>query len=360
MPEEFDVCIDTYLPLELQEEAKENALRVNPANALEITEEGLVDNQGRLALEIGKFWPVGSTIRIHFMDGDSATHEKVKEHSKGWIEHANINFEFVNDPNAEVRISFRKPGYWSYVGTEALSVSKNQPTMNFSGLTTTTPEKVYQRKIPHEFGHMLGCIHEHQNPDAGILWDKKAAYSFYQKRGLSKKQVDSNIFNTYKREQARFSDFDPKSIMLYPIPPGLTTDGFSVELNRSLSETDKKFIGIVYPKQVHQARLISLECVSSLNESTDHLTLKIYGEDSPHFKGISMSSGESASLEDIPLITFDKDGHVRIDLQVRHSGNKLSLGEFSINQADQGGQVQTFREGNAVYELSYEVVEHKV
>ena len=42
MPKESNVGIDSYLPLELQAEAKENALRVNPANALEVTEEGLV------------------------------------------------------------------------------------------------------------------------------------------------------------------------------------------------------------------------------------------------------------------------------------------------------------------------------
>ena len=47
--EDFDVCIDAYLPLEQQAKAKETALRVNPANALEVTEEGLVDSQGQIS-----------------------------------------------------------------------------------------------------------------------------------------------------------------------------------------------------------------------------------------------------------------------------------------------------------------------
>ena len=36
--------------------------------------------------------------------------------------------------------------------------------------------------------------------------------------------------------------------MMYPIPPGFTTNNLVVDFNRVLSETDKQFIAQMYPK----------------------------------------------------------------------------------------------------------------
>ena len=258
--------------------------------------------------------------------------------------------------HAEVRISFLGSGHWSFIGTDALRIPKNQQTMNFSGFTAMTEEEELKRVVPHEFGHMLGCIHEHQNPSASINWNKEEVYKYYERFGWGKELVERNIFRTYERSQAKFSEFDSESIMLYSIPKELTTDGFSVDWNRSLSTTDKKFISIVYPKQFQQARLTSLKCISTLGGGTDNLILKIYGEDFPRSEAIYMVANDHISLDDVPPITLDKDGNARIDLQVHHADNQQSLGKFLIEQAEQGEQIHTFRSGSAVYELGYKII----
>ena len=96
----------------------------------------------------------------------------------------------------------------------------------------------------HEFGHALGCLHEHQSPVAGINWDKPAVYEYCEALNppWDKEYVDKNIFEIYNTNQTLFTPFDPTSIMIYPIPKGLTTDGFEVGWNSELSQTDKDFI----------------------------------------------------------------------------------------------------------------------
>ena len=74
--------------------------------------------------------------------------------------------------------------------------------------------------ISHEFGHAIGCIHEHQNPSGGIDWNKSAVYKYYEgtPNNWSIEEVDSNIFQKYKIKQTQFTQLDVASIMMYPIP----------------------------------------------------------------------------------------------------------------------------------------------
>jgi hypothetical protein len=105
--------------------------------------------------------------------------------------------------------------------------------------------------VIHEFGHALGCIHEHQNPTTDIPWDHEAVYRRYggPPNNWTRNQVDVNLFERYSQQVTQFSDFDDKSIMLYSIPPDLLTDpSRAVGWNRVLSDMDKSFIGTMYPK----------------------------------------------------------------------------------------------------------------
>jgi hypothetical protein len=202
------------------------------------------------ALVTAKKWPNGQALRVRFLDGDRAVQAKLQPYAHTWSKYANITFAFGNDPDAEIRISFQDQGSWSTIGTDALTVPGDQPSMNYGWLTPDTEDDEYSRVVIHEFGHALGLIHEHQNPAGGIHWNRPVVYRYYEgpPNNWTKAEVDNNLFATYDKHQTQYTAVDGKSIMMYPIPAGFTTDGFEVGMNRVLSPTDIDFIRRMYPK----------------------------------------------------------------------------------------------------------------
>ncbi|MEZ4614046.1 MAG: hypothetical protein R2867_00830 [Caldilineaceae bacterium] len=60
-------------------------------------------------------------------------------------------------------------------------------------------------------------------------------------------QTDINLFTRYSATLTQFSQFDPDSIMLYPIPNEFTIGDFEVGWNRVLSAMDKQFVTTLIP-----------------------------------------------------------------------------------------------------------------
>lgn len=217
------MCFDKVLPWDLQ---KPHRMRV--------------DGTGKKSAisPVGKQWVNGSTIRIRFMGGTKAQHDMVKKHAPDWTKYANLKFEFTNDPNAEVRITFdSSDGAWSYVGLDNKNIPIHAATMNLGWLDRGV--------ILHEFGHMIGLGHEHQNPDGGILWDEQEVI-----RALagppnfwSEAQTRHNVLRKYSADQIHGTSFDPKSVMLYEFP-GKWTHNLpgGTKGNDDLSQIDKAFI----------------------------------------------------------------------------------------------------------------------
>jgi hypothetical protein len=237
-------CFDRVPPFELREVSREMAIRENPDNRPSPLE---------AVAFTSKLWRAGCTLRVRFLDGDPNVQTRVRHHAQEWTRHANVNFSFGDDRNADIRISFTPDeGSWSAVGTDALIEDlypTGTPTMNYGWLTPESTEDEYSEVVLHEFGHALGMIHEHQNPQHRIRWNKEAIYRALAQppNEWDQATVDRNFFEVYDRTQTQFTAFDSKSIMLYKLPAEWTQDGIEFPRNVRLSGEDKRFIAARYP-----------------------------------------------------------------------------------------------------------------
>ena len=198
------------------------------------------------------FWSSSKKILyVSFVDGDPVVQKKVELVAKEWENYCGKVFQFItpgkDSIKPDITVSFKESGSWSLIGIKSIT---NVPSMNLGWLTPNTDDAEYHRVVLHEFGHALGLVHEHQNPENNpIKWNKEYVYAFYKKKlGWPKSVTYANFFEKYDADEMNSTDFDSKSIMLYGIPVEFTTNGFHTMANTQLSETDKYFIGMIYPK----------------------------------------------------------------------------------------------------------------
>ena len=187
--------------------------------------------------------------------------EKVKQIAQEWTMHANLRFNFLdpNQPmqpkNADIRIFFKEGcGHYSKLGTDCKHIAIGEPTMNLDPIEINetylngNPTR-FRQIVLHEFGHALGCIHEHQQPAMNIQWDEDAVFNYY--RGLPNKWSDAEIRHNVlelSQEGIYSTRFDERSIMLYEVPSKLTKNDVGLEGGKDLSASDIKFIKECYPR----------------------------------------------------------------------------------------------------------------
>jgi serralysin len=206
----------------------------------------------RAALVKGAKWTPGDVITVSYLDGDPGVQAKVRAVATQWTAArlARLTLSFRTDTtDTDIRISFQFAGSWSVIGTTCRNVPAGQPTMNYGWLTPASDDVEVRRVVLHEFGHALGLIHEHQSPAGGIQWNRRQVIADLSgpPNNWDAATIEHNMFEPVAAAETNFTALDAQSIMMYPIPAGWTTDGFSVGLNSDLSATDKQFIHGQYP-----------------------------------------------------------------------------------------------------------------
>jgi len=352
---DIKACVDRILPPSRDVRARRRSVEVNPANAILMDPLPFVPGApipAALAAVTRKLWKPGMTLRVRFLDGDPVIQQRLQPYAHIWSQFGNIKFAFGDDPDAEIRISFKSRGSWSYIGTDALGIPRNQATMNYGWLTRDTPDEEYSRVVTHEFGHALACIHEHQNPAGNIPWDKPVVYRYYAgpPNNWTKEQVDVNLFQTYDRTQTQFSAFDKESIMLYPIPNDFTIGNFEVGWNTALSMVDKEFVATLYPFSEKKANELEIdgkpvaESIGKMGEvdtftfqvvkarryrietlGKQDLVMGLYGPDDP--KRLVRTDDDSGAGFNARIISFLRPGAYAV--LVRHF-SKLRTGDYQI------------------------------
>lgn len=211
-----------------------------------------VEGKAKGAVLADAKWPRGSQIKISFLDGDPGLQARVKAVAGQWISRtgADLTFTWLNDPGAgDIRISFTRKGSWSLLGRYAkLKTDKTEPTMNFGWLTPNSTQLDIQEVVLHEFGHALGFIHEHQNPDGGLRWNRDAVIESLSgpPNEWTEQQIETNVLGHYDPRALIGTPFDPDSIMLYPFPAEWTENGVSTHNNSDLSTTDIRLARDIY------------------------------------------------------------------------------------------------------------------
>ena len=235
--------------------------------------EGKVINlhPARAAFMNGKKWPNGSTIKIGFLknkilyngqqvDSQWSSHKQqftkhiITEHIAPLV---NLDFKWnVPIEEADVRISFNENmGAWCYLGTDCLHITNPKtPTLNLGWIDDNEDYDDISYKgsgvvILHEFGHLLGMIHEHSRADAKLEWDKNKVYSTLggPPNDWSKEDCNEQIFDQVKLSSFNGSVYDKNSVMEYYFPNDFFKNRPNLPKVNKLSRLDKIWMNKEYP-----------------------------------------------------------------------------------------------------------------
>lgn len=240
-----DICDCRLIQWPDDQTAYSNAIKENPANAGTTSS----SRRKRSTVNYSKLWANGRTLKIAFIDAPSSEHkQKIITAANQWLPYINLTFEFVENLQGDIRIATKNNDNSWMLGTDALLIHPDWPTMN---LGVAPDHEDFEVIVIHEFGHALGAMHEHLHPLANIPWDKPKVYEFYQNREmnpLTREEVERNMFTPFDSLEALYTAYDNRSIMHHPVSNTLTLGNWEVPINRKISKKDKQLMKLLYPK----------------------------------------------------------------------------------------------------------------
>ncbi len=258
--DDFIPCHVARLPESLQWEAHTVAIAENPANAplRQHVSGSIVErvfdmlDPGALTALTQKYWRSGGVdLSVSFGDNPStALRRRMLEFANHWGTKTGANVRFrETSSNGQVRILRSRGGYWSYLGTDILSVPTSQQTMNLEGYSDSTPDSEFERSLVHEFGHTMGFPHEHLRAEIIARIDRnKALRYFEQTQGWSERTTISNVLTPLQSSQIIGTpEAEEDSIMCYQLPGTITIDGRPIRGGARISEKDAAFVRKTYP-----------------------------------------------------------------------------------------------------------------
>jgi len=208
----------------------------------------------RIAVLTTKYWGVaGVRLTVGFLDTPPADlRKRILRHMNAWSTTANVTFtESRVEPQVRIaRAGGRDGGYWSYLGTDILSIPDDEPTMNLESFTMNTPESEFVRVVRHEAGHTLGFPHEHMRRQLVNRIDRRKAIAYFRRtQGWTEEDVKQQVLTPLEeRSLLGTTNADQTSIMCYQIPGAITKDGKPILGGKDIDATDAEFVATIYPK----------------------------------------------------------------------------------------------------------------
>lgn len=194
-----------------------------------------------------RFWGNGQVLNITFTNElPPGLKDRIERLIRQWEPSTNLTFTFDDNEPGHIRITTHGQYNESFIGTDALLVPLDQPTLSLG----TVPEHPhFDAAVFHEFGHALGLEHEHQHPKADIPWDKPEVYAFYKANYLwTEEEIDKNLLNKLPIDDVLHGPYDRDSIMHYKIANELTLGDWEVGDNLRISKLDRRNMRRAYPK----------------------------------------------------------------------------------------------------------------